>query len=101
MCILSTHALSGMIAILWVYIDQLDNSVLTFRGLAKCRSSGIVPKRVRVRERGCARVIVKSKILTCYVGTWRCGLKLKFLTFYVGTWRCGLKLRIEVDNLDV
>ena len=28
-------------------------------------------------------------------------LKLKILTFYVGTWRCGLKLRIEVENLGV
>ena len=55
----STHAFSGTLALSWVDIDNIDNSVLMFRGLVKCRSSGIVPKRVRVRERGCARVIVK------------------------------------------
>ena len=57
----STHALSGRLALPMVDIDHLDNSVLTFRGLIKCRPSGIVPKRVRMRERWCARVIVKLK----------------------------------------
>ena len=66
-----------MLALSWVDIDHIDNSVLTFRGLVKCRSSGIVPKRVRVRERGCARVIVKLNILTVYVGTWRCGFEVE------------------------
>ena len=76
-----TNDFSGMFALSWVDIEHLDNSVLTFRSLVKCRSSGIVPNRVRARERGCARVIVK----------------LKTLTFDVGTWRCGF----EVENLDV